>query len=811
MTIYMKQKILQLGFTLLCMLVYTASFSQDCYSSFLQDGITAYKLLDFEKAINQFKAAKICDDLPTENEVDEWISKAQSGYIEAIKKARKDAEDALVRAQSLALTAKSILELQKNNDATKAFRYGQYALSLDDNVESRAAFYESFYQLESKDRKNFYIRDIKVTEKIREQIRFVDFIDHGQTVIVETNSGDPAKLYDFDGNQFDVLPSDFFYFNNVAYNEKNGLLVTSAPMSTPTVMAYHLKNGKRSKEPLFYYECPESQISALDISYNGDKIAVCLNNGAVHILNAKGKLLYLLKKENTGVKYLAFSPDDHLVLAYGRLIKVVKLGASGYEVLLEKEERGFYEPRVALSPNNEYLLIDGTRKSRIIGIAGDSIADRRNMIYHDEIGNFSTDNIFASIGNRIINLKNKEYAQNFPQEVWMMKFSPGRNFLAAIKTGKTGHLWRAGGYQYYDFGTLGGHTSSMTKLNFSPDSTHIITASTDQTFKIWNPKLKAAVEVPVDTARLKQALVIDGELAIVLARGNELIVKKANGENRNYYKLPVDKILAISDNGKYLFALGSGDSREIWNLDIDTGKINFEVGISGGDGADFADFSNDDQALFFKDSRSGYFTQVWDFKNGKTRNLSGSNSPVLALKWSPDNTRVAAINSEGYLLVWNVSKGLDQVTLENSWVPHPDFGCNNLSFSNDGQNIITCGKDKVATLWDISGNLLAHLKGHNESITDGDFSPDGKYIVTSAKDYTAKVWAKDGSLLATLEHGFVNIEKVRFSDDGRYIVTNYGDYGIKIWPFDPQLIVEYLESFGIPDLTVKDKQKYGIK
>ncbi|MFT5763564.1 MAG: hypothetical protein ACI8X3_000984 [Saprospiraceae bacterium] len=67
------------------------SLAQDCYQPFFEEGVKAYNALDFERAINQFKAANICDDAPANDKVGEWISKAQNGYIDAIKKARDKA------------------------------------------------------------------------------------------------------------------------------------------------------------------------------------------------------------------------------------------------------------------------------------------------------------------------------------------------------------------------------------------------------------------------------------------------------------------------------------------------------------------------------------------------------------------------------------------------------------------------------------------------------------------------------------------------------------------------------------------------
>lgn len=81
--------------SLTCLLLFlafsTSGIAQSCYTEFLSKGISAYNVLDFESALNQFQAAKICDDAPGNTEVNDWITKTQSGYIDAIKKARDEA------------------------------------------------------------------------------------------------------------------------------------------------------------------------------------------------------------------------------------------------------------------------------------------------------------------------------------------------------------------------------------------------------------------------------------------------------------------------------------------------------------------------------------------------------------------------------------------------------------------------------------------------------------------------------------------------------------------------------------------------
>lgn len=79
---------------------------QECYSGFYKKGVTALENDDFETAINNFEAAKVCPDKPEKNDIDAKIQAAQNGYINAIKKARDEA----IMAKQEAEQAKRSLE-----------------------------------------------------------------------------------------------------------------------------------------------------------------------------------------------------------------------------------------------------------------------------------------------------------------------------------------------------------------------------------------------------------------------------------------------------------------------------------------------------------------------------------------------------------------------------------------------------------------------------------------------------------------------------------------------------------------------------
>jgi WD40 repeat protein len=102
-------------------------------------------------------------------------------------------------------------------------------------------------------------------------------------------------------------------------------------------------------------------------------------------------------------------------------------------------------------------------------------------------------------------------------------------------------------------------------------------------------------------------------------------------------------------------------------------------------------------------------------------------------------------------------------------------------FSSDGQQILTASGDYTARLWDIKGNLLAVLRGHENGVNSAVFSSDGQQILTASRDRTARLWDIKGNLLAVLRGHEGRVTSAAFSPDGRQILTGSSDDSARLW------------------------------
>jgi WD40 repeat protein/serine/threonine protein kinase len=107
---------------------------------------------------------------------------------------------------------------------------------------------------------------------------------------------------------------------------------------------------------------------------------------------------------------------------------------------------------------------------------------------------------------------------------------------------------------------------------------------------------------------------------------------------------------------------------------------------------------------------------------------------------------------------------------------------NGVSFSPDGQRLVSVGRDQTVKIWSIpTGTVLNSLEDHTEEITCVTFSPDGKRLASGSVDETVKVWdAATGQVIRTLKGRTGVVCSVSFSPDSQRLASASRTM-VKIW------------------------------
>ena len=170
--------------------------------------------------------------------------------------------------------------------------------------------------------------------------------------------------------------------------------------------------------------------------------------------------------------------------------------------------------------------------------------------------------------------------------------------------------------------------------------------------------------------------------------------------------------------------------------------------------------------------------RVWDAKSGAQLALLQGRVGLTESAWSPDGSRIATASQlGGSTRVWDAASGAQLVLLQGfspAWSP-------------DGNRIVTTLHG--AHVWDTkSGVQLMLLRAHNETVSSATWSPDGNRIVTASVEKSARIWdAESGAQLALLQGHTDGVTVAAWSPDGSRILTASWDKTARVWNAWPLL------------------------
>jgi WD40 repeat protein len=162
--------------------------------------------------------------------------------------------------------------------------------------------------------------------------------------------------------------------------------------------------------------------------------------------------------------------------------------------------------------------------------------------------------------------------------------------------------------------------------------------------------------------------------------------------------------------------------------------------------------------------------------------------------WSPDSKRVAIVQGDGLISVWDAGSG-KRLALLNGHGPHWVFS---VRFSAEGRQLLTAGDDDTARVWDVaSGKEVCVLKGHTARVNDAVFDSRHKLVLTAGEDETARLWEiSTGKALRVWPKHESAVRRAMFLDDDKRIRTQTVLGVERVWLVEDGSLVSEKNPFG---------------
>ena len=327
--------------------------------------------------------------------------------------------------------------------------------------------------------------------------------------------------------------------------------------------------------------------------------------------------------------------------------------------------------------------------------------------------------------------------------------------------------------------TLQGHNSWINALALTPDCRNIVSASSDNTLKIWNLENGKEISMLRGHTGAVNALALTSDGQRIISGSDDKTLKIWNFETcRELQTIQghtswVSAIAVTPDNKRVIS--GSWDRTiKIW--DIETGQ---EIQTLYGHSSPINVLVLTSRGKKLVSGSDDGSIKIWDLEiNSELQTFQGHASPIRAISLTPDGKKVISGSDDRTIKIWDLDTGRELQTLQGHI-----GSIRAISLTPDGKRVISGSDDRTIKIWDLdTGNELQMLHGHTNSVRVLAVTSDGSNVVSGSDDGTIKVWSPQKCLKnRTLVCHNATVSAIAVSPNGIKIVSASNDNTIKIW------------------------------